>query len=93
MTLIKAYEINPSLHFEIFMHKIDAVTQDYRNGKCLFLCIDPDRKSLNIGFDNLDLNLYRSLSWLPLPYWVRIVFVLRPPSYTLCKHQRNHRTI
>ncbi|KAH9824358.1 Gtr1/RagA G protein conserved region-domain-containing protein [Melampsora americana] len=32
MTLIKAYEINPSLHFEIFMHKIDAVTQDYRNG-------------------------------------------------------------
>ncbi|EGG04232.1 uncharacterized protein MELLADRAFT_37484, partial [Melampsora larici-populina 98AG31] len=31
MTLIKAYEINPSLHFEIFMHKIDAVTQDYRN--------------------------------------------------------------
>ncbi|KAG0151921.1 hypothetical protein CROQUDRAFT_36202 [Cronartium quercuum f. sp. fusiforme G11] len=31
MTLIKAYEVNPSLHFEIFMHKIDAVTLDYRN--------------------------------------------------------------
>ncbi|CAH7674580.1 Gtr1/RagA G protein conserved region-domain-containing protein [Phakopsora pachyrhizi] len=31
LALIQAYEANPSLHFEIFMHKIDAVTPDYRN--------------------------------------------------------------
>ncbi|MBW0464551.1 hypothetical protein O181_004266 [Austropuccinia psidii MF-1] len=30
-TLILAYHTNPDLHFEIFMHKIDAVTPDYRS--------------------------------------------------------------
>ncbi len=39
MTLINAYEVNPSLHFEIFMHKIDAVTLDYRNGEFFYLQI------------------------------------------------------
>lgn len=30
-TVIQAYQTNPALHFEIFMHKIDAVTPDYRS--------------------------------------------------------------
>ncbi|PLW05817.1 hypothetical protein PCANC_01480 [Puccinia coronata f. sp. avenae] len=30
-TVIQAYQTNPTLHFEIFMHKIDAVTPDYRS--------------------------------------------------------------
>ncbi|KAH9466944.1 hypothetical protein MJO29_000760 [Puccinia striiformis f. sp. tritici] len=31
LTVIQAYQTNPALHFEIFMHKIDAVTPDYRS--------------------------------------------------------------
>jgi len=30
-TVIQAYQTNPALHFEIFVHKIDAVTPDYRS--------------------------------------------------------------
>lgn len=35
-TIIKAYEVNPSMTFEILIHKVDGLSDDYKDGKKLF---------------------------------------------------------
>jgi Ras-related GTP-binding protein C/D len=31
-TIIKAYEVNPSITFEILIHKVDGLSEDYQDG-------------------------------------------------------------
>lgn len=35
-TIIKAYEVNPVITFEILIHKVDGLSDDYKDGKQLF---------------------------------------------------------
>jgi hypothetical protein len=32
ITVTRAYEINPSIHFEVFIHKVDGLSDDYKIG-------------------------------------------------------------
>lgn len=32
-TIIKAYEVNPGITFEILIHKVDGLSDDYKDGK------------------------------------------------------------
>lgn len=39
VTMFKAFKANPGIQFEIFLHKIDGMSEDYRLGKNdLWLC-------------------------------------------------------
>lgn len=32
-TIVKAYQVNPNMTFEILIHKVDGLSDDYKDGK------------------------------------------------------------
>ncbi|KAG2194057.1 hypothetical protein INT47_008141 [Mucor saturninus] len=38
-TIIKAYEVNLSITFGVLIHKVDRLSDDYKDGKNWFLCM------------------------------------------------------
>lgn len=32
-TIVKAYQVNPGITFEILIHKVDGLSDDYKDGK------------------------------------------------------------
>ena len=34
--MTRAYEINPSIHFEVFIHKVDGLSDDYKIGVAFY---------------------------------------------------------
>lgn len=32
LTVTRAYKLNPQIHFEVFIHKVDGLSDDYKIG-------------------------------------------------------------
>ena len=38
MTVVKAYKVNPKISFEVFIHKVDGISDDFKIGnECMIL--------------------------------------------------------
>jgi len=48
-TIVTAYETNKRIKFEVFIHKVDEVNQDYRLGDCSYLHFLLVQSALSVG--------------------------------------------
>lgn len=35
-TIVKVWQVNPGITFEILIHKVDGLSEEYKDGKCIY---------------------------------------------------------